>query len=128
MAYAGWSCPALHRGKIKPHPVLCPSQNIGPMLSAILLEPEALDGVAGEMSVAGSGLHLGMSQQFADHGQAFPKRQRTGGKAVAEVMNSNIVKLGPCPDASPGVLQIGEVRARLLAGDDPGIVIGAGEG
>ena len=40
----------------------------------------------------------------------------------------HVLKPGACPDAPPGSLQIGEVGARHLAGDDPGIVVLTGKG
>ena len=43
-------------------------------------------------------------------------------------MNSHVLKPGALTDAAPGSLQIGEVRGRQLAGDDPEIVLLAGQG
>ena len=43
-------------------------------------------------------------------------------------MNSHILKLRTLVDALPGALQFGEVRARELARDAPGIVFLAGNG
>ena len=47
---------------------------------------------------------------------------------MAQVMNSHVLKPGALTDAAPGSLQIGEVRGRQLAGDDPEIVLLAGQG
>ena len=43
-------------------------------------------------------------------------------------MNSHVFKPGALPDAPPGSLEIGEMRARQLAGDNPWIVVVAGKG
>ena len=42
---------------------------------------------------------------------------------MAEVGNSHVLQPGACTDAAPGLLQIGDVGALHLAGDDPGIVV-----
>ena len=89
---------------------------------------ECLDGVAGKMGVPSGRLDLRVSQQFADHGQALAERQRAGSKRVAEVMNSHPVESGAGSDTPPGVLQVGEVPARLTAQDYPWIVLITGQG
>ena len=50
-----------------------------------------LDGIAGEMGIAGGGLNLGMANQLPDHRQSLAKRQRTAREGVAEIMDSHIV-------------------------------------
>ena len=47
---------------------------------------------------------------------------------MPEVMNSHVLKPGALADPAPGALEIGEMRGRQLAGDDPGIVVLAGKG
>ena len=80
------------------------------------------------MGVPGRGLHLSVSKKLADHGQAFAKRQRPVRKVMPEVMNSHVFKLRALADAPPWPLQVGEMRARKLARDDPGIVVLSGDG
>ena len=42
---------------------------------------------------------------------------------MTEIVNPHVFKPGARPDAPPWSLQIGEMRARRNAGDDPGIVV-----
>lgn len=56
-----------------------------------------LHGIAGKVSVPGSGLNLCMAQQLSDHRQAFAECQRARGKDVPEVMNSHILKFRARP-------------------------------
>ena len=77
--------------------------------------------------VSDSSLHLRVTQQFPDHRQALAKRQRSRSIRMAEVMNSYVFQSGAPADAAPGLLQIGDVGARQLAGDDLGIVVLAGK-
>ena len=42
---------------------------------------------------------------------------------MPEVVNSHVLQPGARADAAPGLLQIGDVGARHLAGDDPGIAV-----
>ena len=42
-------------------------------------------------------------------------------------MDANVVELGPRTDAAPGFLDIREMRAGFLAGDDPGVVFLVGQ-
>ena len=51
-----------------------------------------LHGIAGEMSVPGGRLYLGVTEQFADHWQTLPERQRARGEGVAKVMNAHILQ------------------------------------
>ena len=73
-----------------------------------------LDGIAGEVGVAGRRLNLGMTEQLADHRQPLAEGQGPRGEAVAKVVNAHVFEVGPGPDASPGVLKIGEMAAGLL--------------
>ena len=82
-----------------------------------------LDGIVGEVGVARGGLHLGVPEQFADHGQAFADQKTTAGKAVAQIVDSHIVEPGPCANAPPGVLQVGEMAPRLATRDHPRVVV-----
>ena len=42
-----------------------------------------LDGIVGEVGVAGGGLHLGVAEQLPDHRQALADQQPAAGEAVA---------------------------------------------
>lgn len=77
-----------------------------------------LDRIIGQMGIAGGGLHLGMAKQFADHRQAFPQGEGAAGVGMAQVVDAEVGKAGLLPDALPGVLQVGQAAAVLLAGDD----------
>src|SRR5262249_23119533 len=69
------------------------------------------------------GLHLRMAKQFADHGQPLPDQKAAGRKSVAEIMDANVVKFRSFADASPRVLQIGEMRLLFLSHDYVGITL-----
>ena len=66
------------------------------------------------MRVSSCGLDLGVTQQLPDHRQTLAERQGPGCKAVAQVMDSDVVELRAGADAAPGVLKIGQMGARLL--------------
>ena len=51
-----------------------------------------LDGIPREVGIAGGRLHLGVAQELPDHGKAFAESQGTGGKGMAQVMNSDVLK------------------------------------
>ena len=87
-----------------------------------------LDGVPGKMGVPGGRLHLGMAEQFPNHGQALAERQCARGKAVPEVVDPHVFEAGALADAPPGALKVGEMRAGEAARDDPGIAVLAGNG
>ena len=82
-----------------------------------------LHGIAGQVCVPGGRLHLGVTEQLADHREPFAKRQGPGREAMAEVMDAHAVELGTRPDAAPRVSKVGEVAPRFLAGDHPRIVL-----
>ena len=48
-----------------------------------------LDGIVGEMGVAGGGLHLGVPEQFADHGQAFAYQETAAGEGVTQIVDAD---------------------------------------
>ena len=73
--------------------------------------------VSGEQSVPCRGVHLGVAEKPADHGQALGERQRPIGKAAPEIVNSHVLKLRALADALPGPLQIGEVGGGELGGE-----------
>ena len=50
-----------------------------------------------QMRVARRRLHLRVPEQLAHHRQAFPERQRSGGKRASQVMQSNILKAHRLP-------------------------------
>ena len=70
-----------------------------------------LDGVPGEMGIAGRRLHLGVPEQFPNHSQAFAESQRARGKGVPQIVDPHALKARLLADAPPGALQVGEVRA-----------------
>ena len=80
------------------------------------------------MGVPRRGLHLGVPEQFPDHGQAFAKRQRPRSKRMTQIMDPHVLQTRTFADAPPGALQIGEVRAGEVARDDPGVVLLTGNG
>ena len=46
---------------------------------------------------------------------------------MSEVVNSHVLQPGTRVNATPGLLEVGDVGARQPAGDDPGIVVFAGK-
>ena len=74
------------------------------------------------MGVAGGALQVRVPQQLADHGEALACRERPAGEAVAQVVDAHVVEPGPRPHPVPRAGDGGEVRARRLADDDPGVV------
>ena len=79
------------------------------------------------MRIASGGLYLRVTEQLADHRQALAKGQSPGREAVAQVVDPDVIQLGPGTDAAPGSLDIREMRSGFLAGDDPGVVLLAGQ-
>ena len=82
-------------------------------------------GVLRQMSVAGGGADLGVSEELADHGQALAERKRFRGVAVAQVVDAHALQSGARLDAVPEVVETRQMRAVLLAPDDPGIALDA---
>ena len=64
-----------------------------------------LDGIPGKVGVPGGRLHLRVTQQFPDHGQAFAQGQRPGSIRMAEVVNSPLFQSGAPTDAAPRMLK-----------------------
>ena len=63
-----------------------------------------------------------MAQELADHGEALAGGERARGIAVAEVVDAHVVEAGAGAEARvPLGGDGGEVGARLLADDDPGV-------
>ena len=87
-----------------------------------------LNRVPRQMRVARRRLHLGVPEQFPDHGQALAESQRARGKGMAQVVDPHALKVCLLADAPPRALQIGEVRAGEAARDDPGIILVTGNG
>ena len=81
-----------------------------------------------QMRVSRRDLNLRVAEQLPDHRQALAQRQRARGKAVPQVVDAYVAQAGARPDAPPRVLQVGEMGARLPAGNDPGIVRVARQG
>jgi hypothetical protein len=75
------------------------------------------------MRIARRRLHLRVTQQFADHRESFAERERAARERVPKIMNANAIKSGFRANASPGVLQIGEVAALPRTCNDVGVVI-----
>ena len=46
------------------------------------------------MGVAGGGLNLCVTDELADHGQAFAYQKTTAGEGVPEVVNSYVLQFG----------------------------------
>ena len=81
-----------------------------------------LDRIPLQMRIARRGPDLAVAEQLRDHGQALAKRQRPRSEAVTAVMNPHFLESRPFPYDPPRAVQVGHVRARLLAGDNPGAV------
>ena len=76
-----------------------------------------LNGVVGEVGVAGGGLHLVVPEQLADHWKALADQQPAAGEGVPQVVDSKIPDSSPFHDAIPRAVQEGEMGAALLSGD-----------
>ena len=86
-----------------------------------------LDVIAGEMSVTGDRLDLGVAKELPDHRQPLAECQGARGEAVTEIVDAHVVEACARPDAPPRMLQVGEVGARLAALDHPEVVRIAGQ-
>ena len=62
-----------------------------------------------------------MAQKLADHGEALAGGERAARVAVAEVVDAHVVEAGAGAEPVPLGGDGGEVGARLLADDDPGV-------
>ena len=58
------------------------------------------------MGVAGSGLDLGVTEEFSDHRQVLADDKAPAGKGMSQVMNADIVEPGGFADPAPRVLQV----------------------
>ena len=63
-----------------------------------------------------------MAQELADHGEALAGGERAARVGVAEVVDAHVVEAGAGAEAVPLGGDGGEMGARLLADDDPGVV------
>ena len=81
-----------------------PDQNGGPrsfFCPQIALDAVAdtgggsLDGIAGEVSVAGGRLDLGMAKELPDHRQPFAEHQGARSEGVPQVMDAHVGEPGP---------------------------------
>ena len=70
-----------------------------------------LHGLVREVRISCGRLHLRVTEQLADHREAFAKGQRTRRRGMSEVVNSYLLEPGPLADAPPRPLQIGEMQA-----------------
>ena len=73
------------------------------------------------MGIASRRLDLGVSEQFADHGQALAKRQGTGSERMTEVMKPDVLKPGARSYAIPVAVEVRQAGAQSAARNDPGI-------
>ena len=66
-------------------------------------------------------LNLRVSKQFADHRQPFADEQPAGRECMAEIVNAYVAQSRSFPDATPRMLEIGQVRFLLLSHDNVGV-------
>ena len=90
------------------------------MLAPTLAAGDPL-GLAGEVGVAGGALDVGMAQELADHGEALAGGERTACVRMPEIVDADVVEAGAGAEPVPLGGDGGEVGARLLADDDPGV-------
>ena len=64
-----------------------------------------------------------MAEELADHRQALAGGDRRGGEGMAQIVDSDVLDAGALADAPPGRLEVSEVRAGVLPGDDPGVIV-----
>ena len=91
------------------------------MLAPTLAADTLYGHLAREVGVAGGSLDVGMAQKLADHGEALAGGERARSVAVAEVVNADVVEARAGAEAVPLGGDGGEMGARLLADDDPGV-------
>ena len=77
------------------------------------------------MGVARCRLDVVVTEQLADYRQRLPERERTGRKAVSEVVQPNVIQSGPGPDGLPEMVEgVGdEASVPIVAGKHPGTVL-----
>lgn len=80
------------------------------------------------MCVTRRRLDLGMAKQLSDHRQALAQSKAARGEGVAQIMDAHLFQPGQFADALPGVLQVGEIPARLLSDDHVGITVDLRQG
>lgn len=79
------------------------------------------------MGVARRSLNLGVSKQFTDHRQPFANEQLAGCECMAQIVNAYVAQFRSFPDATPGMLKIGQVRFLLLSHDNVRVAGDAGQ-
>ncbi len=79
------------------------------------------------MSIAGCCLDLGVSQELADHRQPLSDSKTAGGKGVAQIMDTHLLKSSSFTDTSPGLLKIGKTSVYFGARDYERIFFDAGQ-
>ena len=77
------------------------------------------DGVPRQVRVACRGLYLSVPEKLPNHRQTLPKRQRSAGVRMTQVVKPYILKIRPLPHRLPCVTEIPHVRAPLPASDHP---------
>jgi len=81
-----------------------------------------LDGIVGEVGVSGGCLHLVVTEQPPDHGQALADKQAATGETVPQVVNAQVPDARALQDEAPRPVQEGDMGAALQAGNHPGPV------
>lgn len=61
------------------------------------------------MGIAGSCLNLRVTEELANHWQAFAAKDTIRGEGVPQIMDANVVQTGGRPNAAPWMLKIGQV-------------------
>ena len=89
---------------------------------------DALIEIPCEMRISRGGIDHVVTKQLADHRERLPERQRPGGEGVTQVMDSHVVEVRGVADAAPGVLEIGQMAARIPADEHQGVVLRPGQG
>ena len=87
-----------------------------------------LHGILCKVGVTVGRLHVAVTEELSDHRQAFAQGERPRSVSVVNVMNAHVVQSGRRADALLGPVEVGHVRARLGARNDPGIAWFARQG
>ena len=74
------------------------------------------------MGIARRRLHLCVTEEFSDHRKPVAGRHGGRGEGVTQIVDAHILDTGPFADSPPWWLEVSEVGAWVLAGDDPGVV------
>ena len=77
------------------------------------------------MCVSRRRVHHPVTEQVADHREALTQRESTGRERMPQVMQANPVEAGASADTVPGVVEVDQAGALLLARKNPRAVGGA---